>query len=138
LKSLSKKICYKLLINQCVKLKNKIQKQKNINYFTNIFRLENLTLYGNIITVFVIALFLWITIDLNNYLKTANPGTWTWIAKITTSQNNLATILTINLMQALTIFLTLVIIFEILTVIYVYPRKNNFSQKITQKLFANL
>ena len=48
---------------------------------------KNLTLYGSVITAFVIGIFVWITIDMNSYIETAKPGFWAWIAQIYGSQD---------------------------------------------------
>ncbi|MCW8802611.1 MAG: hypothetical protein OQK81_04565 [Candidatus Bathyarchaeota archaeon] len=95
---------------------------------------KNLTLYGNVITAFVIGVFLWITLDMNNYIQTAKPGFWAWIAQIFESPNMETAILVSNLIQALAVFLVFVVLIEILIVIYVYPRKNAFSQYALEKI----
>ena len=95
---------------------------------------KNWTLYGNVISALVIALFVWITSDINNYIQTSKPGFWTWIAQLWDSPNMLEAIFVNNLIQAVTIFLAAVVIIEILIVIYVYPRKNTFSQHIIEKI----
>lgn len=95
---------------------------------------KNLTLYGNVLTAFVIGVFLWITIDMNNYIQTTKLGFWAWVAKIFESSNMEAAILVSNLIQAIAVFLVLVVIIEILIVIYVYPRKNTFAQRILEKM----
>ncbi len=95
---------------------------------------KNLTLYGNMITAFVIGVFFWITLDINSYVQTSKPVFWGWIAQIFQSPNMEAAVLVSNLIQALAAFLVLVIIIEILIVIYVYPRKNVFAQRILEKI----
>ena len=95
---------------------------------------KNLTLYGNVITAFVIGVFLWITLDMNNYIQTAKPGFWAWIAQLFESPNMGEAILVSNLIQALAVFLVFVVLIEILIVIYVYPRKNAFSQYALEKI----
>ena len=98
---------------------------------------KNLTIYGNVLTAFVIGLFLWITHDMNNYIQTAKPGVWAWIAQIFESPNMDAAILVSNLIQILAVFLVLVVLIEILIVIYVYPRKNAFAQHILKKMASS-
>ena len=95
---------------------------------------KNLTLYGNVITALVIGVFQWITLDMNNYINSAKPGFWAWIAQIFETPSMEAAVLVSNLIQALALFLILVIIFEIIIVIYVYPRKNAFTQHVLEKI----
>ena len=95
---------------------------------------KNLTLYGSVITAFVVGIFVWITIDMNSYIETAKPGFWAWIAQIYSSEDTVGAIFMINLIQALAVFLALVILIEILIVIYVYPRKNAFSRQVLEKI----
>jgi hypothetical protein len=95
---------------------------------------KNLTLYGSVITAFLIWIFVWITIDLKSYIETARPGFWAWLAQIYGPNDTWRTNFMISLIQALAIFLVLVIVIEILIVIYVYPRKNTFSRQILEKI----
>jgi len=94
---------------------------------------KNLTLYGSVITAFVIGIFVWITIDMNSYIETARPGFWAWLAQIYGSHDPWRAIFMISVIQALAIFLALVIVIEVLIVIYVYPRKNIFSRQVLKK-----
>ena len=95
---------------------------------------KNLTLYGSIITAIVIGIFVWITIDMINYIETASPSFWAWLAQIYLPHDPLMANLMISLIQSLTIVLALTIVFEILIVIYVYPRKNSFSRQVLEKI----
>ena len=95
---------------------------------------KNLTLYGSIITAIVIGIFVWIAIDMTNYIEKATPSFWSWLAQIYLPHDPLMATLMVNLIQTLAIFLTLTIVFEILIVIYVYPRKNNFSCQLLEKI----
>jgi len=95
---------------------------------------KNLTIYGNVITAFVIGIFVWITIDMTSYLETAKPGFWAWIAQMYGSHDVLGAGFLINLIQGLSIVLVLVIFIEIVIVIYVYPRKEAFSRQVLEKI----
>ena len=95
---------------------------------------KNLTLYGSVITAFIIGIFVWITIDMKSYIETARPGFWAWLAQIYGPNDTWRANFMINVIQALAIFLVLVIVIEILIVIYVYSRKNVFSWQILEKM----
>jgi hypothetical protein len=95
---------------------------------------KNLALYGSIITVALIGIFSWITIDMNSYIETARPNFWAWLVQIYGPQGSWGAIFLIELIQSLAIFLVFTILFEILIVIYVYPRKNAFSRQVLEKI----
>lgn len=94
----------------------------------------NLTLIGNTVAAVLTALFLWIAADIENYMQTAKPNLWTWLAHAHGYPNLQYTTFMINLTRATAIFLALTIAVEILIVIYVYPRKNAFAQETLEAL----
>ena len=95
---------------------------------------KNLTLYGSVLTAVLIGIFMWITIDMNIYIETARPVFWAWLAQMYSAYDSLGATFMIRLIQSLAIFLALTIVFEILVVIYVYPRKNAFSRQVLEKI----
>ena len=95
---------------------------------------KNLTLYGSLIVAALIGIFTWISIDMNSYIETSSPSFWAWLAQIYGPQGSWGAIFLIGLIQALAIFLVFTIFFEILIVIYVYPRKNAFSRQVLEKI----
>ncbi|MBT8172208.1 hypothetical protein KJN74_05000, partial [Candidatus Bathyarchaeota archaeon] len=58
---------------------------------------------------------------------------WAWLVQIYGSVDSWGPLFMINVIQVLVVFLLFTIMFEILVVIYVYPRKNAFSQEILNK-----
>ena len=98
---------------------------------------KNLTLYGSILAAVLIGVFMWIAIDMNIYIETGKPVVWAWLAQMYGSYDPWGAIFMISLIQALAIFLALTIVFEILIVIYVYPRKNAFSLQVIEKITKN-
>jgi len=94
----------------------------------------NLTLIGNILAAVLTAILLWIAADIENYMQTAKPNSWTWLAQAHGYPDLQYTTFMINLTRATAIFLALTIAVEILIVIYVYPRKNAFAQETLQSL----
>ena len=88
----------------------------------------NLTLYGNILAAVLVGMFLWIAVDMQNYLQTAKSGYWGWLARAYGYPDPLDTMFMINVTRTLAIFLAAAIAVEILIAIYVYPRKNAFAE----------
>lgn len=95
---------------------------------------KNLTLYGSIVAAILIGVFMWIASDMNNYIKTARSGFWVWLVQLYDTHDPWGAIFMINIIQALTVFLAIMILFEIVIVIYVYPRKNAFSKRVLEKI----
>ena len=95
---------------------------------------KNLTLYGSVLAAVLIGFFMWITIDMNSYIETARPVFWAWLAQMYGAYDSWGATFMIRLIQSLAIFLALTIVFEILVVIYVYPRKNAFSRQVLEKI----
>lgn len=95
---------------------------------------KNTTLYGTILAAIILGIFIWITVDMNNYIEFNNPGFWVWLVKIYGSTDSWGPRFMINVIQVLGIFLFFTIIFEIVIVVYVYPRKNAFSEEILRKI----
>ena len=94
----------------------------------------NLTVCGNILAAVLAGVFLWIAADMENYMLTAKPSFWTWLARAHGNPDLQYIIFMVNLTRAIAIFLVLTIAVEILVVIYVYPRKNAFAQETLQAL----
>ncbi len=94
----------------------------------------NLTLYGNILAAVLAGIFLWIAADMDNYMLTAKPSFWTWIARAYGYPDLRYVMFMINVTRAIAIFLALTVALEILIVIYVYPRKDAFAQETLQVL----
>ena len=98
---------------------------------------KNLTLYGSIIAAVLMGIFSWITIDMNSYFETAKPVFWAWLAQIYGSHDSWGAMFIIRLIQILAIFLAITIVYEIIVVIYVYPRKDIFSRQVLEKIAKN-
>ena len=95
---------------------------------------KNLTLYGSVLAAVLIGIFMWIAIDMNKYIETDKTSFWAWLAQIYGTHDSWGALLMIRVTQALSIFLALTIVFEILIVIYVYQRKNAFSRQVLEKM----
>ena len=98
---------------------------------------KNLTLYGSIIAAVLMVIFIWILIDMNSYFETGRPVVWAWLAQMYGSYGSWGAMFIIRLIQSLAIFLAFTIVFEIIIVIYVYPRKDAFSRQVIEKITKN-
>ncbi len=90
---------------------------------------KNITLYGTILAAFLVGIFMWIAIDLQNYLQTAKPNNWSWILPTNSYIDPSSTTHLIQITIALAIFLIITIAAEILIAFYVYSRKKQFAQE---------
>ena len=94
----------------------------------------NLTLYGNILAVAMIAVFWWIASDIETYLNTGKASVWSWLSAAYGYPDFQITLLMINLTKLLAIILVGAIAVEILIVLYVYPRVDAFAEESLKKL----
>lgn len=95
---------------------------------------KNLTIIGSILSLVVASLCWWISIDLETFITTRQASWWSWLV---TSGNftyaNLAWSF-INLTRGLTVFLSVVVLLEV--VIYVYARRgiDTFAEETLKTL----
>jgi hypothetical protein len=94
----------------------------------------NMTIVGNIVASVMAAIFVWMALDIQNYLATAKAGFWGWLAQVYGYPNRAATTYMVNVTLALAVFLVCAVIVEIIIVIYVYPRKESFAEKMLVEL----
>ncbi|MCL4410174.1 MAG: hypothetical protein M1356_07685, partial [Gammaproteobacteria bacterium] len=93
-----------------------------------------MTLVGNVVAAVLAGIFLWIASDVRNYLETAQAGFWGWLAQAYGYPDRSATTTLVNLTLGLAVFLVAAIVVEIVIVVYVYPRKEEFAAKMLLEL----
>lgn len=95
---------------------------------------KNLTLYGSIVAAVMAGMFLWIAFDINCYLANGAKGFWAWLGQWYEVYNVLGGLFMARLMQLLAILLVVMILFEVLIVVYVYPRRNSFGKRVLERM----
>ena len=94
----------------------------------------NLTLWGNIITGIVAAIFWWIATDMANFVTDGVSGYWTGLARAFGYPSVPYLIFMINVIRALSIVLVVTIVLEILDVFIVHSKINSFAEETLDEL----
>ena len=95
---------------------------------------KKLTIVGYIFSFLLIGLSLWISIGLQNYILTGNPGFWAWIAKSNSTSLSLAQSLS-NLTRILALLLIAVLAVETFIVLYSYYKINDSAEEILNDFY---
>jgi hypothetical protein len=98
---------------------------------------KNLAVYGSIVASVLIGILLWIASDMSGYIESARLGYWAWVAQMYVPYNSWMAVFIVSVIQALAVVLVVTIVIEGIVVIYVYQRKNVFSQQILKTVRLN-
>jgi hypothetical protein len=96
----------------------------------------NLTIIGTALSIVVVGLCFWISLDLSAFLETTRFSTWSWIASVGSRIDYEAGESFINLTRLLAFFLSAIIGFEIVVAIYTYSKIDTFAKEALQRLQA--
>ena len=94
----------------------------------------NLTLWGNVAAGFLAAMFWWIASDIADLLSDGKSGYWTFLARAFGYPNVQYADIMVNVTKALSIVLVVTIVLEILDVLIVYRKINNFAEETLDDL----
>jgi hypothetical protein len=93
-----------------------------------------LTLFGSVFASVLVGVFVWVAMDMEKFLETAQSSYWTWLSQAFGYPDLYKTLFTINVFKVAAIFLFGTIIFEFVDVLYVYPRKEVFAHGMLEDL----
>ena len=96
---------------------------------------RNLAIYGSIVAGVLVGILLWIAGDMSGYVESARSGFWAWLAQIYLPYDPSMAVFIVSVIQALAVVLVATIVLEIIVVIYVYQKKNVFSQQTIETVF---
>ncbi len=94
----------------------------------------NLTVIGTALSVVVVGLCVWISLDLSAFLETTRFSTWSWIASVGSRIDYEAGESFINLTRLLAFFLSAIIGFEIVVTLYTHSKIDAFAKEALQNL----
>jgi hypothetical protein len=101
-----------------------------------------LTLWGNVAAGIVAAMFWWIASDIATLLAVGKSGYWTFLAQAFGYPNVQYAFFMVGITRALSVILGVTIILEMLDVVIVYRKINQFAEEtldeLTEKLSARL
>jgi len=89
---------------------------------------KNLTVVGCVLAAFLVGLCLWITFDLDAFMVTQKPSFWSWLATVNGSVDFQVGRAFVNLTNALAVFLSVIILLEIVIAVYVHSRIDRFAE----------
>ncbi len=95
---------------------------------------KNLTIIGCLLSVVVVALCLWMSMDLDALVATQQQGCWSWIATADGYMDVQTAEMFAGLTRMLAVFLAVIIVAEVAIVVYVQFRINRFAEGILNAL----
>jgi hypothetical protein len=98
---------------------------------------KNLTIIGCALACVLVALCLWMALDLTTFMSTGRASFWSWLASVNGNVDVSVAQTFVNLTKALAVFLSLIIVLEIAVAIYVYKGIDRFAQETFDVLSKN-
>jgi hypothetical protein len=95
---------------------------------------KNLTVVGCLLALVVLVLCLWMTVDLNVVLATQQQGYWSWIVTVDSYIDIQTAEMVTGLTQMLAVFLSIILIAEVIVVVYVDFRIDSFAEETLNTL----
>ena len=95
---------------------------------------KHLTIVGSALAVLVAAMCGWIAIDLEAFIATQKPSSWSWVATVDGYADLQVAQMLAGLGRALAVFLAVVIVLEVVTALYAHFRVNAFAEETLSSL----
>ena len=89
----------------------------------------NLTLIGTALSIVIVGLCLWISMDLDTFLVTGQPSVWSWIASVGNFVDYQLGDSFVNLTRVLALFLSAMIAIEVVIAFYAHSRIDVFAKE---------
>jgi hypothetical protein len=99
---------------------------------------KNLTIIGSALAVVVVALCLWMSMDLDALVATQQPSYWSWIATVDGYIDFQTAQMFAGLTRMLAVFLAIILVAEVVIVVYVHFRINSFAEETLNALRQSL
>ncbi len=98
---------------------------------------KNLTLVGCALAAVLVGLCLWITFDLNAFMVTQKPSFWSWLATVNGSVDFQVGHAFVNLTKTLAVFLSVIILLEIVIAVYAQAGIDRFAEEPLNSLLSS-
>ncbi|MBN1357829.1 hypothetical protein JW988_03575 [Candidatus Bathyarchaeota archaeon] len=95
---------------------------------------KNLTIIGCVLSVVVVAVCLWMAVDLDTLVATQQQGYWSWIATVDGYLDVQTAETFAGLTRMLAVFLAFILAAEVAIVVYVQFRINTFAEETLNAL----
>ena len=89
---------------------------------------KNITIVGCALAIVLVSLCVWMATDLSSLIVTHVPGFWSWLVMVGSNVNLVAAQALVNLTWGLAVFLSVIILLEIVIVIYVGSKIDLFAK----------
>ena len=90
---------------------------------------KNLTIIGSALAVLVVAFCWWIAADLEAFMITQEPSYWSWIATVDGYIDFQAGQMLVSLTRMLAVFLTIIMVLEVVIAVYAHFRIDAFAEE---------
>jgi hypothetical protein len=90
---------------------------------------KNITIIGCALSAVLASLCVWISLDLTVFLKSGKVSFWSWLASVNGNVDVSVAQTFINLTKSLAIFLSVVIVLEIVVAAYAYRKIDKFAKE---------
>ncbi len=97
---------------------------------------KNLTVIGCALAAVLVGLCLWITFDLEAFMVTQKTSFWSWLATVNGSVDFQVGQALVNLTKALAIFLSVIILLEIVIAVYSQAGIDRFAEEPLNSLLS--
>jgi hypothetical protein len=98
---------------------------------------KNLTIIGCVFAFVLVGICVWMAADLSAFMVTHEPSFWSWLITVEGNVVFQAGKAFVNLAWDLAVFLSAVILLEIVIVVYVHSKIDTFAQQILDQLTKN-
>jgi hypothetical protein len=95
---------------------------------------KNLTIIGSALAVLLAGLCWWIAVDLETFMATQKPSSWSWVATVDSYADLQLAQMLANLGKVLAVFLVVVIALEVAIALYAHFRINSFAEETLSSL----
>ena len=96
---------------------------------------KNLTIVGCALAAVLVGLCLWMTFNLATFMVTQKPVFWSWLITVNGSVDFQAGRALVSLTKALTVFLSGIIVLEMVIVFYVHSGMDRFTDDTVNSFF---
>jgi hypothetical protein len=90
---------------------------------------KNLTIIGSALAVVLAALCGWIAVDLEAFMATQKPSSWSWVATVDGYADLQVAQMLANLGKVLAAFLAVIIVLEVVIALYAHFRIESFAEE---------
>ncbi len=89
---------------------------------------KNITIIGCVLAAVLAGLCLWMALDVSTFIVNGKPTVWSWLVSVNGTVDASVAQAFVGLTRALALFLSVVIVLEIVVAVYAHARIDEFAQ----------